>query len=68
MQRKLLTPSDFETLVDLKRNVMAFQARYQRVAKPFKWTFTRRDLHVLLTKLKKRRDSAARLRRRNTSP
>ena len=43
VQRKLLTPSDFESLADLKRNVMAFQARYQRAAKPFKWTFAQRD-------------------------
>ncbi len=63
-----LTPSDFQTLVDLKRNVMAFQARYQRAAKPFKWTFTRRDLHALLAKLKKRRAKARKLRQRNTSP
>ncbi len=68
MQRKLLTPSDFESLADLARNVIAFQARYQQAAKPFKWTFTRRDLYVLLTKLKKRRASAGRLRHRNTSP
>ena len=52
VQRKLLTPSDFQSLADLKRNVMAFQARYQRAAKPFKWTFTRRDLHALLAKLR----------------
>ena len=32
VQRKLLTPNDFESLVDLKRNVMAFQTRYQRAA------------------------------------
>ena len=68
VQHKLLTPSDFQTLVDLKRNVMAFQARYQRAAKPFKWTFTRRDLHALLAKLKKRRAKARKLRQRNTSP
>jgi hypothetical protein len=68
VQRKLLTPNDFESLVDLKRNVMAFQTRYQRAAKPFKWTFTRRDLHALLAKLKKRRAKARRLRQRNTSP
>ena len=30
-----------------------------RAAKPFKWTFTRRDLHALLAKLKKRRRPAA---------
>jgi DDE superfamily endonuclease len=68
VQRKLLTPSDFEDLADLKRKLMAFQARYQRAAKPFKWTFTRRDLHILLTKLKKRRAYAKRLPARNTSP
>jgi len=26
--------------------VLAFQVRYQRAAKPFKWDLTRRDLHV----------------------
>ncbi len=68
VQRKLLTPSDFESLAELKRNVMAFQARYQRAARPFKWTFTRRDLHLLLTKLKKRRAFAGKFLCRNTSP
>ena len=51
VQRKLLTPADFDSLAALKRGLMAFQARYQRAAKPFKWAFTRHDLHVLLTKL-----------------
>jgi hypothetical protein len=68
VQRKLLTPSDFKSSADLKRNVMAFQARYQRAAKPFTWTFTRRDLHALLTKLKKRRAHTRQFRDRNTSP
>ena len=31
---------------------MRFQQRYQQSAKPFKWTFTRSDLDVLLEKLK----------------
>jgi len=56
VQRKLLTPTNFANLADLRRKVMAFQRRYQRAAKPFRWTFTRRDLHALLTKLKKQRD------------
>ncbi len=68
MQRKLLTPSDCDSLADLKRNVMAFQTRYQRAAKPFKWTFTRRDLHALLTKLNKRHAHAGKHRHKNTSP
>ncbi len=62
VQRKLLTPSDFESLAKLERNVMAFQGRYQRAAKPFKWTFTRHDLHTLLTKLKKRHVHAGKFR------
>ncbi len=68
VQRKLLTPSDFQSLAELKRNVMAFQVRYQRAAKPFRWTFTRRDLHALLAKLKKQCAKARKLRQRNTSP
>ena len=52
VQRKLLTPSDFSDLGALRRGLMAFQNRYQRAAKPFKWTFTRRDLHALLAKLR----------------
>jgi transposase len=52
IQRKLLTPSDFADLADLKRALIAFQRRYERWARPFKWTFTRRDLHVVLVKLK----------------
>jgi hypothetical protein len=30
---------------------MAFQHRYQAAARPFRWTFSRADLHQLLTKL-----------------
>jgi hypothetical protein len=52
VQRKLLTPSDFADLAALERGLVAFQIRYQRCAKPFKWAFNRRDLHVLLVKLK----------------
>jgi hypothetical protein len=69
VQRKLLTPSDFADLAALKHGLMAFQKRYQRSAKPFKWTFTRRDLHVLLVKLKSHNATPERkIRLRNTSP
>ena len=50
--RKLLTPSNFSDLGAPRRGLMAFQYRYHRVAKPFKWTFTRRDLHILIAKLR----------------
>jgi len=56
VQRKLLTPADFHDLGALERALMAFQRRYQRAAKPFKWAFTRRDLHVLLAKLRSHGD------------
>jgi hypothetical protein len=69
VQRKLLTPSEFANLTALKRNLIAFQRRYQQSAKPFKWTFTRRDLHVLLVKLKSHNVAPhQKIRSRNTSP
>jgi hypothetical protein len=52
VQRKLPTPSDFVDLGALGRALKAFQDRHQRAAKPFKWHFRRRDLHLLLAKLR----------------
>ena len=52
VERKLLTPSEFSDLGALRQGLMTFQNRYQRAAKPFKWTFTRRDLHRLFAKLR----------------
>jgi hypothetical protein len=51
VQRKVLTPNDFATLATLEHYLMAFQHRYQAAARPFRWTFTRADLHQLLAKL-----------------
>jgi hypothetical protein len=68
VQRKLLTPTDFADLAALEHGLIAFQHRYQRSAKPFKWTFTRRDLHVLLVKLKSHNAApCGKIRSRNTS-
>jgi DDE superfamily endonuclease len=53
VQRKVLTPNDFATLATLEHYLMAFQHRYQVAARPFRWTFTRADLHQLLAKLAK---------------
>jgi hypothetical protein len=50
VQRKVLTPNDFESLSHLNDCLLAFQQRYQQIAKPFRWTFTRQDLGQLLTK------------------
>ena len=51
VQRKVLTPNDFASLTAVRDRLLRFQARYTRVAKPFQWTFTRRDLATLLAKL-----------------
>jgi hypothetical protein len=48
VQRKVLTPNDFATLAALEPYLLAFQHRYQAMAHPFRWTFTRADLHRLL--------------------
>src|SRR5437867_5451045 len=49
--RKVLTPNDFPTLAALEHQLLAFQHRYQTIAKPFRWTFTRAKLVKLLAKL-----------------
>jgi len=51
LQRKLLTPNDFADLHELEDRILAFQAHYETIAEPFKWKFTRADLHRLLDKL-----------------
>ena len=51
VQRKVLTPNDFSSLQELQQRLLAFQSHYERSASPFKWTFTRRDLHALLAKI-----------------
>lgn len=51
IQRKILTPSDFATLEEVKDSLRQFENYYEAAAKPFKWKFTRRDLAKLLSKL-----------------
>jgi hypothetical protein len=55
VQRKLLTPNHFSSLAQLEHSLLAFQGHYQQSASPFKWTFTRRDLHILLAKIEDQR-------------
>jgi len=51
VQRKVLTPNDFAGLAAVRDRLLRFQRHYEQVATPFQWTFTRRDLLVLLAKL-----------------
>jgi hypothetical protein len=55
VQRKVLTPNDFSSLAELEQRLLAFQCHYERTASPFKWTFTRQDLHTLLGKIADKR-------------
>jgi hypothetical protein len=50
LQRKVLTPNDFESLSELQDRILAFQELYETIARPFEWKFTREDLKKLLTK------------------
>lgn len=51
VQRKVLTPNDFPSLGAVKDRLLRFPARDAHAAKPFQWTFARRDLAALLAKL-----------------
>jgi hypothetical protein len=44
VQKKVLTPNDFLSLEALKKRLMDFQIRYQKVERPFRWKFTQKDL------------------------
>ena len=50
VQGKVLTPNDFHDLDTLERHLLAFGRRYEQIAAPFQWTFTRQDLNRLLAK------------------
>lgn len=54
IQRKVLTPNDFADLDALAERLLAFGERYEQVAEPFAWKFTRRDLGRLLDRLAER--------------
>jgi hypothetical protein len=51
IQRKLLTPDDFEDLDELEAQILAFEQHYNAAARPFDWRFTRTDLNKLLARV-----------------
>ena len=51
VQRKVLAPNDFPSVAQIERRLLDFQRHYEDIARPFKWKFTRRDLHSLLKRL-----------------
>jgi hypothetical protein len=50
VQRKVVQPNDFSDLDELEQRLLAFGRRYEQIAAPFQWNFTRQDLHTLLAK------------------
>jgi DDE superfamily endonuclease len=51
VQRKALTPNDFDSLDTLAERLLHFGDHYRQIAQPFEWTFTRTDLERLLARL-----------------
>ena len=51
IQRKVLTPNDFTSLDQIRSRLAAFETRYNAIARPFTWRFTRTDLNDLLRRL-----------------
>lgn len=52
VQRKVLTPNDFQDLEYLEQRLSEFQTFYNRKARPFNWNFTRADLEERLRTLR----------------
>jgi len=51
VQRKALTPNDFTGLSQIRDRLAAFEIRYNAIARPFNWKFTRADLSDLLHRI-----------------
>jgi hypothetical protein len=51
IQRKVISPNDFYNVDQITARLSAFEERYNAVAEPFDWTFTRDDLNDLLERI-----------------
>lgn len=51
VQRKVLQPNALPDLAALEERLLSFGRRYEQVAQPFQWKFTRDDLDRLLERL-----------------
>jgi len=59
LDRKVLTPSNFRSVLEVEETILRFQSIYQESAKPFEWKFTRKDLSVLMQRLNQQQRLAA---------
>jgi hypothetical protein len=51
VQRKVLEPNDFHNLADVARTLNDFERRWNEIAEPFDWRFTRHDLAALIDRI-----------------
>jgi transposase len=51
VQRKVVNPNDFTSLSQIRDRLAAFEIRYNTIARPFSWKFTRTDLDDLLHRI-----------------
>ena len=51
VQRKVVSPNDFFDLDQIRARLAAFEIRYNAIATPFNWKFTRHDLDDLLKRI-----------------
>ena len=61
IQRKVLTPNDFSNLEAVADRLERFERRYEAIARPFEWKFTRADLAKLVQRLELRSEHASAL-------
>lgn len=59
LQRKALTPADFDSRQMVAARILGFQEHYQAIAKPFDWRFTRQDLLRIMARCDQRALDAA---------
>lgn len=51
IQRKVVSPNDFTSMVQVEARLAEFEQRYNATARPFRWKFTTADLDDLLARL-----------------
>jgi transposase len=51
VQRKVISPNDFTSLNQIRDRLATFETRYNAIAKPFSWKFTRTSLNDLLDRI-----------------
>jgi hypothetical protein len=51
IQRKVISPNDFTSLDQIRDRLAAFETRYNAIARPFDWKFTRTDMDDLLRRI-----------------